>query len=132
MAKNNFLIETFITDKNKSLDTYKKGLLLRTNQIFTWENLPKGLKTSQIEFLVQSTGKIYIIENSGKFYLVMGSDCGKQSAYGEFTDIQVNNPYMVALNGTYTKSQFIDDVETKNKICIELKNNYLSLPIIEL
>ena len=43
MAKNNFLIETFITDKNKSLDTYKKGLLLRTNQIFTWENLPKGL-----------------------------------------------------------------------------------------
>ena len=34
--------------------------------------------------------------------------------------------------GTYTKSQFIDDVETKNKICIELKNNYLSLPIIEL
>ena len=35
MAKNNFLIETFITDKNKSLDTYKKGLLLRTNQILS-------------------------------------------------------------------------------------------------
>ena len=132
MAKNNFLIETFITDKNKSLDTYKKGLLLRTNQIFTWENLPSGLKTSQIEFLVQSSGRIYIIENNGKFYLVSGSDCGKQNAYGEFSDIQVNNPYMTTLNGTYTKSQFIDDVETKNKICIELKNNYLSLPIIEL
>ena len=57
MAKNNFLIETFITDKNKSLDTYKKGLLLRTNQIFTWENLPKGLKTSQIEYETQKMVK---------------------------------------------------------------------------
>ena len=101
MAKNNFLIETFITDKNKSLDTYKKGLLLRTNQIFTWENLPKGLKTSQIEFFVQSSGKIYIIENNGKFYLVSGSDCGKQNAYGEFSDIQVNNPYVISLNGRH-------------------------------
>ena len=131
MAKNNFLIETFITDKNKSLDTYKKGLLLRTNQIFTWENLPKGLKTSQIEFETQKNGKVYIIKNNDVFYVVTGNETGDFDAYGNFKSVSVNNPYMTSLNGTYLKSQYVDDI-TDKKICVELKNNYLGLPIIEL
>lgn len=132
MAKNNFLIETFITDKNKSLDTYKKGLLLRTNQIFTWENLPMGLKTSQIEFETQKNGKVFIIKNGEKFFVVTGNETGDYDAYGNFKSVSVNNPHMTTLNGTYLKSQYMDDNVTDKNICVELKNNYLGLPIIEL
>lgn len=132
MGKNNFLIETYITDKTKSLDLYKKGLLLRSNQIFVWENLPHEIKTSQIEYLVQTNGKIYFIKNNEKIYLITNfSECGNFDCYGNKTEIVVNNPYMPELNKVYKKSEYVDNVTTEN-ICVELKNNYLGLPIIEL
>jgi hypothetical protein len=124
-----FTFENIITDKNKSLLNYQNGLLLRTNQIFHWNNLP--VDQSRLEYTVQSLGKCYIIKHDESYYIVSGNYTGNQNIYGEYTQIEVNNPYNTDINGKY--NIYSDDNKNiSDNSCIEVKNNYLAITILEL
>ena len=124
-------LEKFITDKNKSLSNYFDGLLLRTNQIFHWDNLPGTLYADRLEYMIQKLGKVYIIQHDNDYFIVSGTPTGKQDIYGDFNEVTVNNPYVSKVNGIYQIAE-IDNVQKHEKIAVEIKNNYLGLPIDKL
>lgn len=125
-----FIYEQTITDKIKSLQNFNSGLLLRTNQIFHWDNSP--VDQSRLEYTIQNFGKTYIIKNENNYFCLQGNLTGKQNTYGEWSHIEINNPYNNKINGKY-KIFDIDTIKDDSiNYAVEIKNNYLSIPVTEL
>lgn len=81
-------------DKNKINSYISDYLLNNALSIFKYEGLPDNVKAVDLEKNLLRFGKILFTKWRNEFYIFSYSDTGKQNYLGEYTNYQVNNPYI--------------------------------------
>lgn len=81
-------------DKNKINSYISDYLLNNALSIFKYEGLPDNVKAVDLEKNLLRFGKILFTKWHDEFYIFSYSDTGKQNYLGEYTNYQVNNPYI--------------------------------------
>lgn len=102
------------TDKERSVNTYIKYMLLRTQSMFKYDGLPDTIPHKFIELYLQMNGSCAIVDVNGSLYALEGSFGGEPDPYYVPKNYVVSNP---ALN--YSKELVID------KDCVVLANDSL-------
>ena len=110
------------TDKFKQKLSIENGLLLRSNQIFMYDNIPDSWDISLFEYTLQKNGELLIIKSdSGELYFTdKFTYIGKKDFYDMFTQVNINNPNDSIVNGDHN----IKDL-------VIIKNNSLSISTSE-
>ena len=111
----------YIYSKDKALNNYIDSMLVKTNKMFHYENLPNSIPSQIMETMLQENGSIIFTKENGKFYIFYGCLGGELNEYYEYTKCIVANPYL-KLNKEYTIG---DD-------CILIKNDSKMLGLIPL
>ena len=70
-------------------------MFCKTNEMFTWKNLPETVPQAELEYLLQSNGTMFFTKVGNDFYALLGTLGGQINAYYEPTKYTVAN---VALN----------------------------------
>ncbi len=83
---------SYVVDKDKSVDTFIKYMLVRTQSMFTYTGLPDTIPSRMLEYLLQTKGNVFITEVDGVLYALSGASGGEPDAYGEPTQYIVSNP----------------------------------------
>lgn len=83
-----------IMDKNKINSYISDYLLNNALSIFKYDGLPDNVKAVDLEKNLLRFGKILFAKWHDEFYIFSYSDTGKQNYLGEYTNYQVNNPYI--------------------------------------
>ena len=81
-------------DKNKINSFISDYLLNNALSIFRYEGLPDNVSAVDLEKNLLRFGKILFTKWHDEFYIFSYSDTGKQNYLGEYTNYQVNNPYI--------------------------------------
>lgn len=81
-------------DKNKINFYISDYLLNNALSIFKYDGLPDNIKAVDLEKNLLRFGKILFTKWHDEFYIFSYSDTGKQNYLGEYTNFQVNNPYI--------------------------------------
>ena len=81
-------------DKNKINSYISDYLFNNALSIFKYEGLPDNVKAVDLEKNLLRFGKILFTKWNNEFYIFSYSDTGKQNYLGEYTNYQVNNPYI--------------------------------------
>ena len=81
-------------DKNKINSYISDYLLNNALSIFKYDGLPDNVKAVDLEKNLLRFGKILFTKWHEEFYIFSYSDTGKQNYLGEYTNYQVNNPYI--------------------------------------
>ena len=81
-------------DKNKINSYISDYLLNNALSIFKYDGLPDNVKAVDLEKNLLRFGKILFAKWHDEFYIFSYSDTGKQNYLGEYTNYQVNNPYI--------------------------------------
>ena len=81
-------------DKNKINYYISDYLLNNALSIFKYDGLPDNIKAVDLEKNLLRFGKILFTKWHDEFYIFSYSDTGKQNYLGEYTNFQVNNPYI--------------------------------------
>lgn len=81
-------------DKNKINSYISDYLLNNALSIFKYDGLPDNIKAVDLEKNLLRFGKILFTRWHDEFYIFSYSDTGKQNYLGEYTNYQVNNPYI--------------------------------------
>lgn len=81
-------------DKNKINSYISDYLLNNALSIFKYDGLPDNVKAVDLEKNLLRFGKILFTKWHDEFYIFSYSDTGKQNYLGEYTNFQVNNPYI--------------------------------------
>lgn len=81
-------------DKNKINSYISDYLLNNALSIFKYDGLPDNVKAVDLEKNLLRFGKILFTKWNNEFYIFSYSDTGKQNYLGEYTNYQVNNPYI--------------------------------------
>ena len=81
-------------DKNKITSYISDYLLNNALSIFKYDGLPDNVKAVDLEKNLLRFGKILFAKWHDEFYIFSYSDTGKQNYLGEYTNYQVNNPYI--------------------------------------
>ena len=81
-------------DKNKINSYISDYLLNNALSIFKYDGLPENVKAVDLEKNLLRFGKILFTKWHDEFYIFSYSDTGKQNYLGEYTNYQVNNPYI--------------------------------------
>ena len=81
-------------DKNKINSYISDYLLNNALSIFKYDGLPENVKAVDLEKNLLRFGKILFTKWRDEFYIFSYSDTGKQNYLGEYTNYQVNNPYI--------------------------------------
>jgi hypothetical protein len=110
------------TDKFKQKLSIENGLLLRSNQIFMYDNIPDSWDISLFEYTLQKNGELLVIKSeSGEIYFTdKFTYIGKKDFYDRFTQVNINNPNDSVVNGDHD----IGDL-------VIIKNNSLSISTSE-
>lgn len=110
------------TDKFKQKLSIENGLLLRSNQIFMYDNIPESWDISLFEYTLQKNGELLIIKSdSGELYFTdKFTYIGKKDFYDMFTQVNINNPNDSIVNGDRNISDLVI-----------IKNNSLSISTSE-
>lgn len=111
----------YIYSKDKALNNYIDSMLVKTNKMFHYENLPDSIPSQIMETMLQENGNIIFTKENNKFYVFCGGLGGELNEYYEYTKCIVANPYL-KLNKEYTIN---DD-------CILIKNDSKMLGLIPL
>lgn len=98
-------------------------MLLKSNRMFKWENLPDTIPDYVIEKYLQEYGKCIFYKYNGNYYIFDFSFCGLPDVYNKPSEILFTN---VALNITIQESKNIEN-ETQNGIIIFNDNKMKSL-----
>ena len=117
------LAQKYVKDKDKAIQTFIETSLDKTQQIFSYENLPETIPQSELENLLQRYGHCVIIREGGELYAVTGGFSGENDVYNKPTEYTVSN---VALKLSKTYKIGVDCVLVKNDF-----NRVGMLPIIE-
>lgn len=118
-----------IQDKKLANKLFDQGLLLRSNQIFMYKNLPLSIDPKRLELCVQRNGRIYIIKHDDRFIICDNfSETGKLNEYGEFTEVNIINPY-IKLEKQYSIYGLSDKFEDK---AVRVDNNMFSSSILDI
>lgn len=110
------------TDKFKQKLSIENGLLLRSNQIFMYDNIPESWDISLFEYTLQKNGELLVIKSdSGELYFTdKFTYIGKKDFYDRFIQVNINNPNDSVVNGDHN----IGDL-------VIIKNNSLSISTSE-
>ena len=81
-------------DKTKINSYISDYLLNNALSIFKYDGLPDNIKAVDLEKNLLRFGKILFTKWHDEFYIFSYSDTGKQNYLGEYTNFQVNNPYI--------------------------------------
>ena len=81
-------------DKNKINFYISDYLLNNALSIFKYDGLPDNIEAVDLEKNLLRFGKILFTKWHDEFYIFSYSDTGKQNYLGEYTNFQVNNPYI--------------------------------------
>jgi len=110
---------TTISDKEKEVKNLIKSMLIRTSEMFTYENLPETIPQNILELMVQTAGYCGIIKFNDKFYAVNGGVSGEPSPYHTPTNLIVANPALKLIK------TYIIDTD-----CVIIPNDSLYLGLI--
>ena len=110
------------TDKFKQKLSIENGLLLRSNQIFMYDNIPDSWDISLFEYTLQKNGELLIIKSDSDdlYFTDKFTYIGKKDFYDQFTKVNINNPNDSIVNGDHN----IKDL-------VIIKNNSLSISTSE-
>lgn len=81
-------------DKNKINSYISDYLLNNALSIFKYDGLPDNVNAVDLEKNLLRFGKILFTKWHDEFYIFSYSETGKQNYLGEYTNYQVNNPYI--------------------------------------
>lgn len=105
--------KSYVTDKDKVIDSFMFNMLNRTQAMFRYVNMPETLDSSQLENILQRKGNAIIAEIEGSLYALSGGYSGEVDVYGQPTQYTVSN---VALNLSRTF--------TIGEDCVLIKNDF--------
>lgn len=110
------------TDKFKQKLSIENGLLLRSNQIFMYDNIPESWDISLFEYTLQKNGELLVIKSdSGELYFTdKFTYIGEKDFYDRFIQVNINNPNDSIVNGDHNISDLVI-----------IKNNSLSISTSE-
>lgn len=134
-------------DKNKINSYISDYLFNNALSIFKYEGLPDNVKAVDLEKNLLRFGKILFTKWHDEFYIFSYSDTGKQNYLGEYTNFQVNNPYIqcneifsddnaVRIFNTDTHEPLINlmgmysELLTENYISLNVKNINSRIPFL--
>ena len=87
--------KSYLKDKDKNVNNFIDTMFCKTNEMFTWKNLPETVPQAELEYLLQSNGTMFFTKVGKDFYALLGTLGGQINAYYEPTKYTVAN---VALN----------------------------------
>ena len=87
--------KSYLKDKDKNVNNFIDTMFCKTNEMFTWKNLPETIPQAELEYLLQSNGTMFFTKVGNDFYALLGTLGGQINAYYEPTKYTVAN---VALN----------------------------------
>lgn len=98
-------------DKTRNILASNNYMLAKTLSMFEWENLPETIPYKELEKILQVNGYAFITEVNGELYAFSGGLGGAVDAYGNPTEIIINN---VGLNFNKTLNIKTDGVLIHN------------------
>ena len=98
-------------DKIRNILVSNNYMLAKTLSMFEWENLPETIPYKELEKILQVNGYAFITEVNGELYAFSGGLGGAVDAYGNPTEIIINN---VGLNFNKTLNIKTDGVLIHN------------------
>lgn len=104
----------YLYNKDKYVSTYIESMLLKTNKMFTYQNLPNTVPSRILEYYLQKNGNVIFTEVNNNFYVFTGGKGGVLNEYYEYTQYIVNNPFL-KLNKAFTIDK--DCVLVRNDSC---------------
>ena len=122
MAGKNLTYENakkYVKDKDTAITTFIETSLDKTQQIFTYENLPVTIPQSELENLLQVHGHCIIVNYNGELYALTGGFSGENDVYNNPRFYTVSN---VAL-GLYKTYEIGVD-------CVLIKNDYNTIGML--
>ena len=87
--------KSYLKDKDQNVNNFIDTMFCKTNEMFTWKNLPETVPQAELEYLLQSNGTMFFTKVGNDFYALLGTLGGEINAYYEPTKYTVAN---VALN----------------------------------
>ena len=87
--------KSYLKDKDRNVNNFIDTMFCKTNEMFTWKNLPETVPQAELEYLLQSNGTMFFTKVGNDFYALLGTLGGQINAYYEPTKYTVAN---VALN----------------------------------
>ena len=87
--------KSYLKDKDQNVNNFIDTMFCKTNEMFTWKNLPETIPQAELEYLLQSNGTMFFTKVGNDFYALLGTLGGEINAYYEPTKYTVAN---VALN----------------------------------
>ena len=87
--------KSYLKDKDQNVNNFIDTMFCKTNEMFTWKNLPETVPQAELEYLLQSNGTMFFTKVDNDFYALLGTLGGEINAYYEPTKYTVAN---VALN----------------------------------
>ena len=122
MAGKNLTYENakkYVKDKDTAIKTFIETSLDKTQQIFTYENLPATIPQAELENLLQVHGHCIIVNYNGELYALTGGFSGENDVYDNPRFYTVSN---VAL-GLYKTYEIGVD-------CVLIKNDYNTIGML--
>ena len=87
--------KSYLKDKDQNVNNFIDTMFCKTNEMFTWKNLPETVPQAELEYLLQSNGTMFFTKVGNDFYALLGTLGGQINVYYEPTKYTVAN---VALN----------------------------------
>lgn len=86
--------ESYILDKNRTINDYIRFMFDRTQSMFRYDGLPDSIPKRMLELMLQSNGNVFITEVEGELYAFTGGFGGEPNVYYEPTIYTIANPYL--------------------------------------
>ena len=86
--------EPILTDKKKLIDQYIRYMLIRTQRMFEWKNLPDTIPQREIELITQVMRFTIWKRVEGQLYVFFGGLGGIPNEYYQPTTAIISNPYL--------------------------------------
>ena len=122
MAGKNLTYENakkYVKDKDTAITTFIETSLDKTQQIFTYENLPVTIPQSELENLLQVHGHCIIVNYNGELYALTGGFSGENDVYDNPRFYTVSNTAL----GLYKTYEIGVD-------CVLIKNDYNTIGML--
>lgn len=122
-----------ILDKHKSQYEYVSYMLVRTNSMFRYHNLPDTIPANMLEYMLQVYGEVAIISYDGNLYAIQCSFGGPPDPYFRPTQAVIANPAL-GLTGTWRISNNLPpfDKSTWEKYpeCVQFRSDNRAMGLI--
>ena len=63
--------KSYLKDKDKNVNNFIDTMFCKTNEMFTWKNLPETVPQAELECPLQSTGTMFFTKVGKDFYALL-------------------------------------------------------------